>query len=147
MQMVYIATEDGPRQILRNLQRIGHVAPMHATGVGKVHLLNYSESDLAELVKKRGLSKITSKTLTNLDNLKHEIERIRNQGYAFDDEECELGVRCIAIPVKDYTGKVIAAISLSAPKNRLEGERKKQVADYLLDVSKRASREMGWGQQ
>ncbi len=146
MQMVYIATEDGPGQMLRNLQRIGHIAPMHATGVGKVHLLNYSETNLLELVEKRGLAKITNKTITNLEDLKIEIEKIRNQGYAFDDEECELGVRCIAIPVKDYTGKVIAAISLSASKNRLEKEQIDQVAKYLLDVSLRASQEMGWGQ-
>ena len=146
MQMVYIATEDGPRQMLRNLQRIGHIAPMHATGVGKVHLMNYSESNLNELMKNRGLTKITAQTITSLAELKVEIEKIRNQGYAIDDEECELGVRCIAIPVQDYTGKVIAAISLSAPKNRLEGEQIQIVADYLLDVKQRASHEMGWGQ-
>ena len=146
MQMVYIASEDGPRQMLRNLQRIGHIAPMHATGVGKVHLLNYSESNLMDLLNKRGLSHLTNKTITNLDDLKLEIEHIREQGYAIDDEECELGVRCIAIPVKDYTGKVIAAISLSAPKARLEEGRIEEISTYMLDVQERASQEMGWGQ-
>lgn len=144
MQMVYIATEDNSHQTLRNLQRIGHIAPMHATAVGKVHLLNYSESNLIELYQKRGLPQLTDKTITNLDDLKHEIDLIRTRGYAFDDEECEIGIRCIAIPIKDYTGKVIAAISMSAPIGRLQGERSQEVIDFLLDIHIRASREMGW---
>ncbi|MDD3998468.1 MAG: IclR family transcriptional regulator [Sphaerochaetaceae bacterium] len=147
MQMVYIATEEGQRRLMQNLQRIGHVAPIHATGVGKVHLLNYSEMKLAELVEQRGLPRLTPKTITNLKELKKEIETIRKRGYAFDDEECEVGVRCIAVPIRDYTGKVIAAISLSASTSRMNHELEQQIIGFLLDVEKRASGELGWSVQ
>ena len=66
MQMLYIAIEEGPGRMLQTLHRIGHVAPMHATGVGKLHLLNYSDEKLAELDKKHGLPKYTEHTITSL---------------------------------------------------------------------------------
>jgi IclR family KDG regulon transcriptional repressor len=144
MQMVYIVTEDGPRHMLQTLQRIGRVAPMHATGVGKLHLLNYSESRLIELEQKRGFNRLTSHTLTTLEAVKREIETIRKQEYALDDEECEEGVRCIAVPIRDYTGDVVAAISLSAPLTRLDMRRTNEIIAYLTDVKLRASRELGW---
>lgn len=144
MKMVYIATEDGPRHTLQTLQRIGHVAPMHATGVGKLHLLNYSESQLEELVKIRGLDRLTSQTITNLEDLKKEILSVKQHGYALDDEECEVGVRCIAVPVKDYTGKIVAGISLSAPITRLDIRKTNEIIKFLLDIHIRASSELGW---
>ncbi len=144
MQMVYIVTEDGPRHMLQTLQRIGRVAPMHATGVGKLHLLNYSEAKLAELQRIRGFNRLTPHTLTTLEDVKREIETIRKQDYALDDEECEEGVRCIAVPVRDYTGGVVAAISLSAPLTRLDMRRTNEIVEYLTDIKLRASKELGW---
>jgi DNA-binding IclR family transcriptional regulator len=144
MQMVYIATEEGPGRMLRTLQRIGHIAPMHATGVGKLHLLNYSEAQLLELERKYGLPKYTEHTITSLDALKEEITFIKQQGYAMDNEECEDGVRCIAVPIQDYSGLVIAAISLSAPVTRLDKDKSEEIIRYLKDISIEASKEMGW---
>ena len=144
MQMVYIATEDGPGHMLQTLQKIGRIAPMHATGVGKLHLLNYSDTQLHELELKRGLTRLTPHTITTMKDLKLELEQIREQGYALDDEECEEGVRCIAVPVLNYTGSVVAGISLSAPLTRLDIRRTNEIIAYLQDVKIRASRELGW---
>jgi DNA-binding IclR family transcriptional regulator len=144
MQMVYIATEEGPGRMLRTLHRIGHIAPMHATGVGKLHLLNYSDHQLEELEKKRGLPGFTAHTITSLENLRKELVLIRERGYAFDDEECEEGVRCIAVPVLNYQGQVAAAISISAPITRLGKERCGEIINYLKDLASQASRELGW---
>jgi len=144
MQMVYIATEESQRHILKNLKRIGHVAPIHATGVGKCHLLNYSEARLNELVEKKGLSRLTDHTIVTLEDLRKEVERVKEQGYALDNEECEVGVRCVAVPVRDYTGTVVAGISVSVPITRLDEHRTEEIISYMLDVQTRASAEMGW---
>jgi DNA-binding IclR family transcriptional regulator len=155
MQMVYIATAEGPDRMLQTLQRIGRVAPMHATGVGKLHLLNYTDEQLETLVKKRSFARFTPRTITELPALKKELEHIREKGYAVDNEECEAGVRCIAVPVRDYTGMVAAALSVSAPVARLDARHgdARYIDDrqfdvdtrFLLGISRAASEECGWG--
>lgn len=144
MQMVYIATEEGPGRMLQTLQRIGRIAPMHATGVGKLHLMNYSDLQLKTLEETYGFRKYTDHTITGMEALKKEIEKIRNQGYAIDDEECEDGVRCVAVPVRDFSGSVVAGISLTAPVTRLDIRRMDEVIQYLKDISRRASLELGF---
>jgi DNA-binding IclR family transcriptional regulator len=144
MQMVYIATEDGPAHMLQTLQRIGRVAPMHATGTGKVHLLNYSDEQLEELKIKHGFPKLTGHTITNLEDLKKELSSVKTQGYAVDDEECEEGVRCLAVPVWDFSGKVVAALSLSAPLTRLDIRKTSEIILFLKEIAMRASIELGF---
>jgi DNA-binding IclR family transcriptional regulator len=144
MQVVYIATEEGPGRMLQTLQRIGRIAPMHATGVGKLLLLNYSRARLEELERKFGLPRYTEHTITSLNSLQEELGRIRGQGYAVDDEECEAGVRCIAVPVRNFSGEVVAGISLSAPSARLDKKRTGEIIQSLKEIGRRASREMGW---
>ncbi|MDL2228806.1 IclR family transcriptional regulator [Treponema sp. OttesenSCG-928-L16] len=144
MQMVYIATEEGPGRMLQTLQRIGRIAPMHATAVGKLHLLNYSDANLSELEEKYGLQRYTDHTITDMGSLKKELSKIREQGYAMDDEECEEGVRCIAVPVRDFSGAVVAGISLSAPVIRLDFRRVNEIIQYLKIVSQKASGELGY---
>ena len=144
MQMVYVVTQDSPSRMLQTLHRIGRIAPMHATGVGKLHLLNYSDTKLAELEEKFGLPKLTDHTITDMDSLNKEIAHIRKQDYALDNEECEEGVRCIAVPVRNFSGEVAAAISLSAPVARLDQERVKDIIQYLKNIGAEASKELGW---
>jgi DNA-binding IclR family transcriptional regulator len=144
MQMVYIVTEEGPGHMLRTLHRIGHIAPMHATGVGKLHLLNYSEDQLAELQEKRKFSKFTEHTITTREALKKELALIRKSGYAMDNEECEYGVRCIAVPVWNFQNRVVAGISVSVPVARLDKKKAAEITRFLKKISVNASREMGW---
>jgi len=144
MQIIYILTQDSPSHMLRTLQRIGHIAPIHATGVGKLHLLNYTQAMLDNLERSRGLKKYTENTITTMEALKKELERVQVQGYALDNEECEEGVRCIAVPVRNFSGEIVAGISLSAPASRLDEERTAEVIEYLKKISVSASREMGW---
>jgi DNA-binding IclR family transcriptional regulator len=146
MQMVYVVTEEGPSRMLQTLQRIGRIAPMHATGVGKLHLLNYSDDRLRDLEQKFGFPKFTDRTITSKEALKKELLQIRKQGYAMDNEECEAGVRCIAVPVRNFSGEVVAGISLSAPVSRLDKQRIDEIVAYLKDISVRASKELGWNE-
>jgi DNA-binding IclR family transcriptional regulator len=144
MQMIYIATEEGPGRMLQTLHRIGHIAPMHATGVGKLHLLNYSGEQLAELEKKLGFPQYTKHTITDMESLKKEITWVRKSGYAMDNEECEEGVRCIAVPVRNFEGKVVAAMSISAPVARMDKKKIEEIIPFLRDISTKASRELGY---
>ncbi len=142
--VVYVDTVDGPDHMLRTLQRIGKVAPMHSTGAGKILLSNYPENVLEEYVDSKGLPAYTEKTITRLEDFFAELETVRQRGYAYDNEECEVGVKCVAFPVKDFSGRNVAAISVSAPISRLDSAKEKQVIAVLQDVSGRASRELGW---
>jgi DNA-binding IclR family transcriptional regulator len=144
MQMVYIAIEEGPNHMLQTLHRIGHIAPMHATGVGKLHLLNYSDSRLEDLEKKFGLPRYTKNTITDMGALKREIAWVRKSGYAMDDEECEEGVRCVAVPVKNFEGRVVAAMSVSAPVTRMDKKKINDFVPFLREIGIRASKELGW---
>lgn len=114
-KVVYIEVVEGSGQMLRTMQRIGNVAPMHCTGIGKLLLLNYSDTDLDRLIEIEGLERFTEHTLNTKEQLVEELKKIRRQGIAYDNEECELGARCVAGPVYDSNGRVIAGVSVTGP--------------------------------
>ncbi len=144
MEIVYTDVVDGPDNILKIMQRIGKRAPMHATGVGKLLLLNYSDSQLKELIAVKGLPALTPNTLVTRGALVEELDRIRRQGYALDDEECELGSRCVAAPVRDYSGRIVGAISVSCPIPRMSMERIRQITPVVVEIGGKISKELAY---
>ncbi|HBR33261.1 MAG TPA: IclR family transcriptional regulator [Firmicutes bacterium] len=147
MQVVYIDTQEGPDQMLTTMKRIGNVAPMHCTGVGKLLLLNYNNADLTRYVAIKGLPKLTENTITTLPALKEELQKINKQGYAFDNEECEIGARCIAVPIRDYTTRVVAAMSVMGPIFRMDDNKIFENLPYLLDASVQLSKSLGYEEE
>lgn len=145
MEVVYIDVVEGPDHLLQTLQRIGKIAPMHCTGVGKCLLSQYETKKINEYFSNRKMQKITKKTIIDKESLVREIEKVKNQGYAIDDEECEIGVRCIAAPIRNYSGKVIAAISTSGPVHRMSKAKIEQMQHQLKDVSEQISNMLGFG--
>ena len=93
------------------LIRIGKQTPLYAASSGKVLLTEYSENDLDRMIERKGFMALTPKTISSKEQLLAEITKVKAQGYAVDDEECELGLRCVAVPIIDYTGKAVAAVS------------------------------------
>lgn len=144
MAVIYIDTVEGPDNTLRALQRIGKVAPMHSTGVGKLLLTNYEPAALDTLIRLKGLQPLTSKTITTRDGLLAELQKVRNQGFAMDDEECELGVRCVAAPIRDYTGQVVAGVSISGPTSRINEERIRMMIDNVLATAAQITNYLGY---
>lgn len=142
LEMVYIDYVDGPDKILRTLRRIGRTAPMHCTAVGKVHLMNYDCSMLNHLIQWKGLTPITKNSITTREALVEELDKVRRQGYAVDDEECENGARCLAAPIYDFTGKIIGAISISGPCGRMNDEKIQELKDVVIDTAKRVSEQL-----
>lgn len=144
MTVVYIDVVEGPDKMLRTMQRIGKSAPLHSTGVGKLMLVNYSQDQLEAFVQKRGLEPLTEKTITSLEALRKELDKVKTNGIALDDEECETGARCVAAPIRDYTGKVVAGISVSGPTSRITMERVVHIKGIILGIAGRASNKLGF---
>lgn len=144
MKVVYIEVMEGPGQMLRSMQRIGNVAPMHCTGIGKLLLLNYSDGELDRLIEVEGLTRYTEYTLTSKVQLVNELKRIREKGYAFDNEECEVGARCVAFPIYGAQGKIIAGISVTGPTNRLTDEFINSRLSYFDEIARDISYKMGY---
>lgn len=131
-------------QAVRVLPRIGNVGPAYATATGKAQLAYYDALELEKLYSGE-FRKITPNTLANFDALKEELDEIKRIGYAIDNEEYELGVRCVGAPIKDFMGNVIAGISVSAPSERMDMEHiHEDVAPMVLDAAKILSKKFGY---
>ncbi len=115
----------------------GHVgtrAPMHATGLGKAILAHLDEDRVHEILDEHGMPPSTQNTITDRDELFEELERVREEGVAFDDEERLSGLRCVAAPVH-HEDEIRGAISVSGPTNRLRGERfREELPNKVLEV-------------
>lgn len=121
-ELLYIDTVDSQDNVLASVQRIGKRAPLYCTGAGKIYLAHMSEEDLKESLRLQPLTRLTVHTITTEEALRAELAQILKNGYAYDNEECELGLKCLAFPVHDHRGDVIATISVSGPISRMTGE-------------------------
>lgn len=139
MSVMYLEVVNSPSKTVMAMQRIGHIAPMHCTGVGKILMLEYSPQRIDQLIATKGLPKFTENTITNRSDLLHALGEIRQRGYSFDNEECEIGARCVAAPIRDYTGKIIAGISVSGPTSRMTDAYIFSNISYLLDAAEQIS--------
>ena len=119
----YLDVVESTRSHVMIRQRIGGTAYMHCTGSGKVFLSECDHDKLKDFVQKKGLPKVTDNTITTLDQLEADLQKVRERGYAIDDEECEIGMRCLCAPIRDAGGHVFAALSLSGPTSRMQYER------------------------
>ena len=124
--------------------RLGGVMPLHCTGVGKTLLAFQSEDVLNQVAQSPGLTRMTSHTITNLSQLHKELERIREQGYAVDHEEAVEGLRCVAGPVFDHNGRVVAAFSVAGPATRMTSSRIPEVAHLVRETSRQISYRLGF---
>jgi IclR family KDG regulon transcriptional repressor len=120
MEIVYLEKLTGLHAIGMMSSRVGGRAPAHCTGIGKA-LLAFQKPDLVRShYKKYGLTRYTDTTIIDLDVLIKELENIHQRGYAFDKGEHENEVRCIAAPIFDLNGELVAALSISGPSARMD---------------------------
>jgi IclR family transcriptional regulator, KDG regulon repressor len=123
--------------------RLGRVMPLHCTGVGKTLLAFQGEELLNQVAQSPGLTRMTAHTLTTLPQLRRELERIREQGYALDQEEAVEGLRCVAGPVFNYEGRVVAAFSVAGPATRVTPARVPEIAQLVRETSQQISYRLG----
>jgi IclR family transcriptional regulator, acetate operon repressor len=131
------------RQIMRVFSRPGSRVPLHCSAVGKAILSATSDKTISKILHHHGMPRLTVKTITSPSSLRTELEQIRSAGYAVDDEEHAVGLRCIAAPILDEHGEVIGAISASGPMARIVEDRIGQLGALVLATARTISAEMG----
>jgi DNA-binding IclR family transcriptional regulator len=112
--------------------RTGTSNPVYSTSLGKAIMAYLSPEEIAALAAKIHFNVFTSKTLTSKQELLDALERVRRRGYAVDDEEMEIGTRCVGAPVLDRTGRAIAAVSVSGSASRLAAHCVPAIAEHVL---------------
>ena len=131
--MVYLAQSPSPHT-LRIFAEVGRRVPLHSTAVGKVVLAGMDDAKADALLRAGRLEARTPRTLTTVEALEEELRRVRAQGFALDDEEQELGVRCVAVPVGAGRWGALA-LSVSGPTERMTRERAAAVAPQLREIA------------
>lgn len=130
---------------IRMASNIGRRSPLYSTSVGKAILAHLDDEEVLEIWRNSDVKKFTDKTITDYDLFRNELEKVRLKGYAEDDEENELGVRCIGAPVFNYRGKVEGAISISGPTLRVTKGKVEEIADVVKKYANLISKELGYG--
>lgn len=138
----YLDKVDSPRS-LRVFSKIGHRAPLYCTGCGKVLLAGFPGDRLERYLREGELKPLTKNTITSRAALRKELARVRAQGRAYDWEECEIGARCAAVPIKAFGDRVIAALSVSGPAVRLNEKELERAADCLQVAALKIAGQIG----
>jgi len=134
-EIVYLERTSSGRALVRVVYLVGGRAPLHLTSLGKLFLANDGPQKIRDYAKRTGLPGKTPHSLTTLAALEKELEKVRRHGIAYDDEEAELGLKCVAAPIHDDEGHVVAALSVSAPADRHNPDWARQVKETADAVS------------
>ncbi|MCL6639090.1 MAG: IclR family transcriptional regulator [Firmicutes bacterium] len=140
-QVVVVARDHSPETITVNL---GLRADVHCTAEGKVLLAYLPEEEILRILNKRQMRQYTVNTLTDVNNMLAHLAKVRNQGYAISAEELAEGLRSVAAPVFDHTGRVIAALSIIGPTSRMTLERIARLVTVLKEASQSISTRLGY---
>lgn len=145
-EVVYIDKIES-NQTIRMYSRIGSRAPMYCTGVGKMMLSGKDDHTLHDIISRIDFTKRTDYTILTPADLLLEISNIQESGYSLDNIENEEGIRCIAAPIYDFSGKIIASFSISGPSNRVTMERiETELAEKILYTARAISSQLGYVQ-
>ena len=138
-EIVYVERTSSGRSAMRVVHVIGARAPLHVTAAGKLFLLEEGFARLRDYAGRTGLTALTRNTLSSVALLERDLERVQRQGWATDAEEAEMGVRCVAAGIRDDAGRLVAALSLSTPADRMQP----QWGQLVKDTADRISRSIG----
>ncbi|MDY5931800.1 MAG: IclR family transcriptional regulator [Candidatus Ornithospirochaeta sp.] len=140
---VYVLKEESS-YTLRMYSRVGKVIPLYCTAIGKIFLSEMSEDDLEKYFIENQLKPFTPKSIRSESSLREELRKIRERGWSIDDEEHEMNIMCLAAPVRDYTGTVIAAISVSWPLFRFNKAEFDKTVSKIMEATRELSRVLGY---
>jgi DNA-binding IclR family transcriptional regulator len=140
---VYVAKVDG-RQTLTLASEVGRRLPAYATGVGKVLLAGLGQEELDARLAGGPLEPITSHTIIDKALLREHLQHVRRRGFSIDNEEYTLGIRCVAVPIFDYSRRVVAAMSVSVPAIRFTPGHRERAHLLLTGAAQRMSEALGY---
>lgn len=141
-EVVYIDKVESAETLRMDLA-IGRRVPAYCTALGKVFLASLSQEDREAYFQSEKLTAYTEKTITSLKELRKKLDKVRTDGFAIDDRELDEGIRCIAAPIRDEVGKMVAAMSIAGPSMRMTMERLKSLRKPIMEVTKEISRKLG----
>ena len=142
-EALYLDKVESPRS-LRIFSRIGRRAPLYCTAVGKVLLAFRIKDEVDALLGSHALAPLTRATITSRRQLQQELEKVREQGFALDVEECEQGASCIAVPVRNSRGDTLAAVGISGPSILMDTQRIQELIPRVVRIGKEASARLGF---
>lgn len=152
-EVVHLVVKDGNKIVyidkveadntIRMASNIGRRSPLYCTSVGKTMLAYMKDDEVEDIWKSSNIKALTKNTIIDFDEFKEELKKIKEQGYAEDDEENELGVRCIGAPIFNRFGKVEGAISISGPTTRVKKKDVKRIAKEVRKYADLISKELG----
>ena len=142
-EIVYIDKVDNASTI-RIYSQIGKRGPLYCTGVGKAILSHFDQGKMAEYFEQNSLKKFTEHTLTDAEYLQNELKTIRTASFAYDNEEHEVGIKCVAAPILDHRHQVDYAISVTGPIARMFHEKLDEIIPRLKETAQQISRQLGY---
>jgi len=134
-ESIIVLTRMESREIMRSLTKVGGRVAMVASGVGKAVLATYSDDDVNAIIRRQGMPRLTEKSIVRPGALFRELETIRRQGYAVDDEEARIGLRCVAAVVYSDSSEPLAAISVSGMTSRVTAARLPALGQTVREVA------------
>ena len=144
-EVIYIEKVETVNTI-RMYSQIGKRVPIHCSAVGKALMTGLLDTEIKARLSNKGLENYTANTLTDAQEILAQVRKARNTGWTVDDEEHEAGIRCIAAPIYDYRGKVIAAVSTSGPLTIISHDKDEEISQYVQKAAKGISKRMGYSQ-
>ncbi|WP_461810567.1 IclR family transcriptional regulator [Faecalimonas sp.] len=138
----YIDKVEASKNSIRMISMVGKSIPLYCSGVGKAMLADLSNEKIYSIWNRSSIEQLTPYTITNYCDFLQLIDKTRASGYAMDNEENELGVRCIAVALRGYNGKSEHAISISAPKDRMSDSRISELKELILKAKKQIEQKL-----
>lgn len=141
--VVYVEQVSSQHSV-RMFTEVGHRAPLYCTGAGKAIISCLPADAVEAYLSTVALEQLTPHTLASIEALTRDVSCIRERGFAVDNEEFELGVRCVAAPILDASGRCAGAMSVSGPTTRMSLERAQSLGPHVRDVSNLCSARLGY---
>jgi len=144
-EVLFVDRVEG-RHSLRMQSRLGRAMPIHCTSMGKAILACFDAVEVTRVLQKQPLKAYTPKTLKSVKELLVDLELTHRRGYSIDDEESEVGLRCVGAPVQDYSQRVIGAVSIAGPSGRITTEKIATLGGLIVKAAGAISGDLGFSQ-
>ena len=143
-KVLYLNKLESSNELITQPSKVGYKVLMHCTAVGKVMLAYFDRVEIEKVIEKHGLPRFTPNTFTEKEALLKELEVIRGQGCAIDNQEIQEGLRCIAAPLFAFHGKVMGAISISGLIGDITEQTIPVLKEHVIQAAKNISRDLGY---
>ena len=140
---VIVLTQVESREIMRAITRVGGRAPMVSSGIGKAILATYADDEVVAIIQRHGMKRLTPKSVVRAGELRDALETVRRDGYAVDDQEFLMGLRCVAAVVYNDQAEALAAISVSGLASRVPRERVPELGRLVRDTARELTLALG----